>query len=756
MSAMILKYDLSKSPGFSANRIVILGLFGTVNCTINWGDGSFQNVISQGRVSHNYDVSDGDVFTVTITGTVTQFGDCGQVSGQLLDQHQLVEVESFGDLGLVSLQCAFQNAFNLIAVPNTLPSTVTNLSRTFTGCNTFNDSKITNWNTSNVITMERMFVGASSFNRNIGSWNVSNVTNMIGMFLGCSIFNGDIGSWGSNTSNVTNMSSMFENATLFNQNIGSWNVSNVTNMNSMFAGTSSFNQNINSWNVSNVTNMNSMFAGTSSFNQNINSWNVSNVTSMYSMFANATSFNGNISSWVTSNVTSMYSMFENAFAFNQDISSWDVSSVTNLFRMFKSATSFNQDISSWNTSNVQNMGEMFFSANSFNQDISSWSIENVTSMSLMFANVTLSPNNYSNILNGWASQSPNIQNNVNFHGGNSQYFLSAQSSRDDTLRGTYNWTITDGGLLTDDQYTITFDSDGGSVVDPITQDFGTDVTAPSVPTRTGYTFDGWDPVLPDTMPAEDITLTAQWTANTYTVSYDVNGGVGTMDQTSHTYDVATNLSTNGFTKTGYIFVGWNSESNGTGDSYPDEENVINLSSIDGATVILYAQWEYDNVGHIGSFYFGPEYTNAEIEIEDIPTIEITTVENISPDISVTITELPTINISVPEVNVYGVKCIDLDFVGTPRMGTSPLVVDFEVKRPFLYGECSDVFHLQKLIWYFDYDNNKENDDFIEEVDVDEEGEGKIKDEKLKTSFTYCGVLNETFSVRLKAIFKSKE
>lgn len=63
------------------------------------------------------------------------------------------------------------------------------------------------------------------------------------------------------------------------------------------------------------------------------------------------------------------------------------------------------------------------------------------------------------------------------------------------------------------QYTITFDTAGGSEVAPITQDYGTTITAPAAPTRTGYTFAGWDREIPTAMPAGDMAITARWTEN---------------------------------------------------------------------------------------------------------------------------------------------------------------------------------------------------------------------------------------------------
>ena len=75
---------------------------------------------------------------------------------------------------------------------------------------------------------------------------------------------------------------------------------------------------------------------------------------------------------------------------------------------------------------------------------------------------------------------------------------------------TQNEPLTLYPVWNTNQYTITFDTNGGSEIAPITQDYGTNITAPADPTREGYTFIGWDREIPTTMPAENITLKAKW------------------------------------------------------------------------------------------------------------------------------------------------------------------------------------------------------------------------------------------------------
>ena len=107
------------------------------------------------------------------------------------------------------------------------------------------------------------------------------------------------------------------------------------------------------------------------------------------------------------------------------------------------------------------------------------------------------------------------------------------------------------------QYTITFDTNGGSEIAPITQDYGTKITVPDNPTRKGYTFKGWDKEIPETMPAENITVKAQWEINQYTITFDTNGG---SEIAPITQDYGTKITVpDNPTRKGYTFKGWDKE-----------------------------------------------------------------------------------------------------------------------------------------------------------------------------------------------------
>lgn len=131
-------------------------------------------------------------------------------------------------------------------------------------------------------------------------------------------------------------------------------------------------------------------------------------------------------------------------------------------------------------------------------------------------------------------------------------------------------------------------------------------------TRTGYTFVNWNTLANPTLdnPGDaygpntanttystdtPLALYAQWTPNTYTVSYDSNGGSGTMADSTFTYDTSNTLRANTFTRANYMFAGWATTSDSTTVTYVETEGTpatitTNLST--GAPVTLYAVWKY--------------------------------------------------------------------------------------------------------------------------------------------------------------------
>lgn len=185
------------------------------------------------------------------------------------------------------------------------------------------------------------------------------------------------------------------------------------------------------------------------------------------------------------------------------------------------------------------------------------------------------------------------------------------------------------------EYTIIFNANGGHGAMPV-QTLKYDETQAiqeNTLTREGYIFAGWNLSADGTdtsyankeqvlnLISENggrIELYAQWSANSYTVEFNANGGKGTMTNQVFTYDVAKALRANVYTRTGYTFVGWSTDANyvvksedatsttGSGNStettegnsqnttgaklYKDKEEVSNLATTPNGTITLYAIW----------------------------------------------------------------------------------------------------------------------------------------------------------------------
>lgn len=378
----------------------------TYTYDVDWGDGNVDTNLN-GDATHSY--TNPGVYTVEITGTFP----------------------------------AIQFAVNPLTSP---PNEIANAAKILT---------IEQWGEIEWTTFVKAFQGCSALNitdLTIDNPNLTNVTDLSEAFRDCTNFNGDITNWDMTT--ITNMTSLFHDANSFNQNIGGWTVANVTSMGRLFEGASSFNQDIGLWDVSMVTNMAVMFAEAAAFNQDIGSWNVSNVSDMNTMFAFASNFDQDIGRWNVTNVQNMNQMFLGASAFNQDISfkagmgipmgdAWNTANVTSMVVMFSGASSFNANIGNWNVGNVTSMGQAFNNASSFDQDLSNWDVRNVTDAGNMFSGIALSIANYEALLIGWDAQ--NLQPNVDFGGGNSQFCSQAAADAKANMESSDMWTFTDGG-----------------------------------------------------------------------------------------------------------------------------------------------------------------------------------------------------------------------------------------------------------------------------------------------------------------------
>lgn len=165
-------------------------------------------------------------------------------------------------------------------------------------------------------------------------------------------------------------------------------------------------------------------------------------------------------------------------------------------------------------------------------------------------------------------------------------------------------------------YTLTFLTRGGSEVASQTLHYGDNVTAPKNPTKSNCTFLGWNRPIPTTMPDKNITITALWKANStvnVTITFDANGGTGTMTAQKATWCDSIELSANAFTRSGYVFKGWSTAKSG------------NVEYLDGATmfadydVTLYAIWQSTSDSQAVSAcitaieQIGTEYDSAKVK-----------------------------------------------------------------------------------------------------------------------------------------------
>ncbi|MDD3264074.1 MAG: BspA family leucine-rich repeat surface protein [Candidatus Nanoarchaeia archaeon] len=482
---------LTSEGSSESNQIKLPLLYtGYYNFTIDWGDGTIENITfyNQSEVTHSY--SSSGEYILNISGTIKGFAFKNEG-----DKFKIKNITQWGGLRLGNTGGYFWGAKNLVFVDaNDILNTtaITNMSSAFRGIQSSTSIKnfdidvsnvvdmsyifsggyyhylnLTNWNTSKVIYLNNAFSTENSVYVNIpfgiSNWDVSSVENMY------ATFNGTSGNWFSsindfiekwNVSNVKNMSYMFSRINGKSINFSRWDVSNVVDMTGMFSVSNSAQHIFGDWNTSNLRYMKNMFSNTRSFSYNFSKWDVSNVLDMSYLFANSdfgsNYYNNidNIDNWDVSNVEDMSYMFNYAHSYctfysptsQCNISNWDVSNVKNMSNMF-SNVGFDGDVSNWDVSNVEDMSHMFDYAYNFDLNIFNWNISNVKYLDVFFGQYMDSDSItsiFDRFLNHWSTLELQRDIMLGFSG-SGMYYCNSESAFDKIIEN-YNWTIESQGL----------------------------------------------------------------------------------------------------------------------------------------------------------------------------------------------------------------------------------------------------------------------------------------------------------------------
>ncbi|MGN0437062.1 MAG: BspA family leucine-rich repeat surface protein [Lachnospiraceae bacterium] len=559
--------------------------------------------------------------TSNVTDMSGMFYDCSGLTGLDLKGFDTSNVTNMGGMfsGCSGLQSLDVTGFDT--------SNVTNMGGMFSGCSGLQSLDVTGFDTSNISNMSFMFESCSGLtNLNVGGFDTSNVTAMWRMFSGCRGLQG-LDVTGFDTSNVSNMSGMFESCGgLTNLNVSGFDTSNVVDMSFMFDGCSGLTSlNVSNFDTSKVTNMSSMFGFCGGLKElNLEKIETGNVTDMTDMFSFCSSLTGlNIKDFDTSNVTNMKGMFSACSGLQSlDVTGFDTSNVTNMGGMFSGCSGLQSlDVTGFDTSNVTNMGSMFDECSSLKSlildsittgsvtrmegmfyncksliqlDLSNFDTEKVTNMDYMFGNCNLLKE----------IKSPyNISVEVTFPSGSvwSDEDGTTVTSMHQNRTESVTYTRTDVPAIFIDYYL-----DGGiNSIDNPNSYVGETITL-SNPTKSGYIFSGWYNDADFSKKITEITssnamdlvcngmicLYAKWTANNYILKLDGNGASGSM---SDIEDCSVNstyiLPANEYVRKGYLFTGWNTKADGSGDAYADKAEVNNLTTEIGSVVTLYAQWK---------------------------------------------------------------------------------------------------------------------------------------------------------------------
>ena len=580
-------------------------------------------------------------FTIEDSGGKTPVKITGNLD-MLFNNSSKLRTASFGnadtsEVTTMSSMFAYCHALTALDIRGLDTSRVTKMDRMFSGCDLLTGLDLSHFDTSQVTTMDRMFSGCYALNTlNISNFNTSQVTTMIYMFSSCkSLTSLDVSSF--NTGKVKKMDFLFSGCVrLTSLDITNFDTSQVTSMRTMFSGCSGLiDLDVTQLNTSQVTTMETMFSGCSGLTSlDVSQLDTSNVSDMTNMFSGCKGLSTiDISTFNTGNLRNVSSMFSSCesietFVFPDldtskllntrymfssctnlkyvDLTNLDTSQVIGMNDMFRGCVSLETlDLSGMETSQVDMMSDMFRNCTNLKElNLSNFDTTNVTDMTHIFdgcenlKKLTISPmfqfkdqHDLRELPQGlpiyyWVREDPKEV----YH--STSEFITAHNSETGGIPYTYEIKK---------KIKVTFDHNGGTGTLPAEQELfeGERATEPANydGIKGAQIFNGWTlngSLYDFSQPvAESITLKADWRDNVdaYQVNFDANGGTGTMSKQSIELDTEEKLSKNAFTRKGYTFTGWNTQADGKGTDYSDQQKVKNLSNQAGKTVTLFAQWK---------------------------------------------------------------------------------------------------------------------------------------------------------------------
>jgi len=481
---------------------------------------------------------------------------------------------------------------------------VTNMSGMFNSCSAVINLNVSGFNTTNVTNMSGMFNGCSAvIELDVSQFDTTNVTNMSGMFNGCSaVTELDVSLF--DTTKVTNMSGMFNGCSSVTElDVSLFKTTNVTTMLGMFYNCSSLTSlNLTNFDTAKVTSMQNMFGKCTNLqNLDLSSFDTAEVTDMNSMFMSCTSLKTITFSdkFDTSGVIAMHNMFASCSSIIElDVSGFATPAVVQMYNMFKGCSSVTSlDLSNFDTTNVSNLNNMFQNMTSLSEitlgaNFSFGSGSTTTSCVL--------PNEYWYTANGTQLTVDEIAENHNA--------LTTYYAEDPRFKATLNaevgGTISPTGIVpiaTGEEVVVTITADENYHIYEILVDEQTveltdrhsvqytlrDLTQDTEINARFERCSGGNAGV-DIRPSCVICGEVYGNPYGYTISYDANGGIDAPESETKIHGENYTISSMVPTREDYEFIEWNTQSNGSGDSYVPSE----LYSEDQA-VTFYAIWQLE-------------------------------------------------------------------------------------------------------------------------------------------------------------------